>query len=267
MPKMLAIVSAASLLLCGLFLGLAHAIGGDDVFHDQRSLGRIKPLIDLATHKEWRWEGGDTLALDTRSISATSRTAPACFGDRPCGADGACPRRERADRFGRGRRGAGRQAAGSGGQRRGPSQVRGQWRRKPPAWPYRSAGPGPVHQWQRRGERRRQGFDSEACDFRVRQGGPGRPFGGRRQSLDPGQRHGDLVAAWRPAFIAGSGKRPSTRPAHLRQTILGSGDVSARSRRGGSGSGHCQQSSPPRLRPPHHHQLWPRRGWMRRIAP
>jgi Putative auto-transporter adhesin, head GIN domain len=65
MSKMLAIVSAVSLLLCAALLGLAHAIGGDDVFHDQRSLGRIKPLIDLATHKEWHWDGGDTLALDT----------------------------------------------------------------------------------------------------------------------------------------------------------------------------------------------------------
>src|SRR5450432_3154989 len=64
MSKMLMIVSAVSLLLCGTFLGLAHAIGGDDVFHDQRSLGNIKPLIDLATHKTWRWAGGDTLALD-----------------------------------------------------------------------------------------------------------------------------------------------------------------------------------------------------------
>ena len=58
MSKMLAIVSVVSLLLCGALLGLAHAIGGDDVFHDQRSLERIKPLIDLATHKEWHWDGG-----------------------------------------------------------------------------------------------------------------------------------------------------------------------------------------------------------------
>jgi hypothetical protein len=39
-------------------------IGGDDVFHDARSLDRVKPLIDVATHKTWRWNGGDTLALD-----------------------------------------------------------------------------------------------------------------------------------------------------------------------------------------------------------
>lgn len=64
MSRMLAIASATGLLLCAAFLGLAFFIGGDNVFHDQRSLGRIKPLIDLATRKEWRWEGGDTLALN-----------------------------------------------------------------------------------------------------------------------------------------------------------------------------------------------------------
>lgn len=64
MSRMLAIASATGLLLCAAFLGLAFLIGGDDVFHDQGSLGRIKPLIDLATRKEWRWEGGDTLALN-----------------------------------------------------------------------------------------------------------------------------------------------------------------------------------------------------------
>ena len=64
MSRMLAILSAAGLALCAGFLGLAFLIGGDNVFHDQRSLGRIKPLLDLATRKEWRWEGGDTLALN-----------------------------------------------------------------------------------------------------------------------------------------------------------------------------------------------------------
>jgi hypothetical protein len=62
---MLAIIAAAGLLLCLTFLGLAVFIGGDDVLHDPRSLRAVKPLIDLATHKEWRWSGGDTLALDT----------------------------------------------------------------------------------------------------------------------------------------------------------------------------------------------------------
>jgi len=64
MSKMLAIIATASLLLCLAFLGLAVLIGGDDVLHDARSLHGIKPLIDLATRKEWRWNGGDTLALD-----------------------------------------------------------------------------------------------------------------------------------------------------------------------------------------------------------
>jgi hypothetical protein len=61
---MLAILSAAGLALCAVFLGLAFLIGGDDLFQDQRSLERIKPLIDMATRKEWRWGGGDTLALN-----------------------------------------------------------------------------------------------------------------------------------------------------------------------------------------------------------
>jgi len=64
MPRKLAIITGSGLVLCATFLGLAVAIGGDDVFHDSRSLKDVKPLIDLATHKSWRWEGGDTLALD-----------------------------------------------------------------------------------------------------------------------------------------------------------------------------------------------------------
>jgi hypothetical protein len=64
MSKTLAILSGAGLVLCGCFLGLAYLIGGDDVFHDPRSLQGVKPLIDMATRKEWRWQGGDTLALN-----------------------------------------------------------------------------------------------------------------------------------------------------------------------------------------------------------
>ena len=64
MSRMLAILSATGLALCAVFLGLAFVIGGDDLFRDQRSLERIKPLIDLANRKEWRWDGGDTLALN-----------------------------------------------------------------------------------------------------------------------------------------------------------------------------------------------------------
>jgi len=64
MSKTLIITTTAGLLLCAGFLGLARAIGGDDVFHDTRSLEPMKPLIDLASQKSWRWNGGDTLALD-----------------------------------------------------------------------------------------------------------------------------------------------------------------------------------------------------------
>lgn len=64
MPRALVVSSVAGLALCAAFLGLAVKIGGDDVFHDARSLEPMKPLIDLASHKTWQWNGGDTLALD-----------------------------------------------------------------------------------------------------------------------------------------------------------------------------------------------------------
>jgi hypothetical protein len=64
MPRTLVLSSVTGLMLCAVFLGLAVRIGGDDIFHDARSLEPMKPLIDLASHKAWRWNGGDTLALD-----------------------------------------------------------------------------------------------------------------------------------------------------------------------------------------------------------
>ncbi len=64
MSRTLAIAAITGLALCAVFLGLAFQIGGDDIFHDAGSMRGVKPLIDLATHKEWRWQGGDTLALD-----------------------------------------------------------------------------------------------------------------------------------------------------------------------------------------------------------
>jgi hypothetical protein len=64
MPRTLIISSTAGLLFCAIFLGLAVQIGGDDIFHDARTLEQMKPLIDLASHKTWQWKGGDTLALD-----------------------------------------------------------------------------------------------------------------------------------------------------------------------------------------------------------
>ena len=64
MSRTLVITTIAGLALCGLSLGAAVLVGGDDIFHDPRSLEGVKPLIDLATHKAWRWNGGDTLALD-----------------------------------------------------------------------------------------------------------------------------------------------------------------------------------------------------------
>ena len=64
MSRSLVITTIAGLAICGLSLGAAALVGGDDIFHDPLSLEAVKPLIDLATHKTWRWNGGDTLALD-----------------------------------------------------------------------------------------------------------------------------------------------------------------------------------------------------------
>jgi len=64
MPNPLVISAAGGLLVSAISLGLAVKIGGDDIFHDARALEPMKPLIDVASHKAWRWNGGDTLALD-----------------------------------------------------------------------------------------------------------------------------------------------------------------------------------------------------------
>lgn len=64
MSRTLVIATLAGLGICGASLGAAMLVGGDDIFHDPRTLGAVKPLIDLATHKTWHWNGGDTLALD-----------------------------------------------------------------------------------------------------------------------------------------------------------------------------------------------------------
>jgi len=64
MASKLALVTGSGLLLSAAFLGSAVMIGGDDIFHDARSFQPMKPLIDMASHKSWDWNGGDTLALD-----------------------------------------------------------------------------------------------------------------------------------------------------------------------------------------------------------
>src|ERR1041385_1025937 len=64
MPNPLVISAAGGLLVSAISLGLAVRIGGDDIFHDARALDQLKPLIDVASHKAWRWNGGDTLAMD-----------------------------------------------------------------------------------------------------------------------------------------------------------------------------------------------------------
>jgi hypothetical protein len=64
MSRTLVIATLAGLGICGASLGAAVVIGGESIFHDPRSLEGVKPLIDLATHKTWHWNGGDTLALD-----------------------------------------------------------------------------------------------------------------------------------------------------------------------------------------------------------
>ena len=64
MSKTLALVAVISLVLCATLFGLARTIGGDAIFHDSRNFAGIQPLIDMATHKEWKWDGGDSLALE-----------------------------------------------------------------------------------------------------------------------------------------------------------------------------------------------------------
>jgi len=64
MSKTLALIAVISLVLCATLFGLARTIGGDAIFHDSRNFAGIQPLIDMATHKEWKWDGGDSLALE-----------------------------------------------------------------------------------------------------------------------------------------------------------------------------------------------------------
>ena len=64
MSRTLAIIAAVSLVLCFGLFALARTIGGDAVFHDRSNFAGIEPLIDMATHKEWKWDGGDSLALE-----------------------------------------------------------------------------------------------------------------------------------------------------------------------------------------------------------
>jgi len=83
MAKKLALVTASGLLLSAAFLGLAVTIGGDDIFHDARSFEPMKPLIDVASHKAWRWNGGDTLALDAPINIRYQPKASAAQGSAP----------------------------------------------------------------------------------------------------------------------------------------------------------------------------------------
>ncbi len=64
MSKTLALIAVIGLVLCAAMFALARTIGGDAIFHDSRNFAGIQPLIDLATHKEWKWDGGDSLALE-----------------------------------------------------------------------------------------------------------------------------------------------------------------------------------------------------------
>jgi hypothetical protein len=64
MSRTLVICTLTGLVVSATALGAAVMIGGDDIFHDPNSMQAVKPLIDLATRKEWRWNGGDTLAMD-----------------------------------------------------------------------------------------------------------------------------------------------------------------------------------------------------------
>ncbi len=64
MSRKLILFAAATLALSAFLLAVAYAIGGESVFQDPMSLKGMQPLIDLATRKEWRWSGGDSVALN-----------------------------------------------------------------------------------------------------------------------------------------------------------------------------------------------------------
>ncbi len=68
MPRILAVVAAAGLLLCAGFFALAFLVAGDRIFSDDKPFAAIEPLIDRATFKQWRWNGGDTLVVNTPMV-------------------------------------------------------------------------------------------------------------------------------------------------------------------------------------------------------
>ncbi len=64
MSKTLAFIALAGFLLCLVFFTLAFLIAGDQIFESEKPFAGIRPLIDMADRKEWRWNGGDTLAVE-----------------------------------------------------------------------------------------------------------------------------------------------------------------------------------------------------------
>jgi Putative auto-transporter adhesin, head GIN domain len=64
MSRPLLIIAAAGFALCALCFTLAFLVAGDRIFRDDKPFAAVKPLIDLATRKEWKWDGGDTLAVN-----------------------------------------------------------------------------------------------------------------------------------------------------------------------------------------------------------
>jgi hypothetical protein len=64
MSRSLLLIAAAGFALCIGFFAFAFLIAGDQVFHINRPLEAVKPLVDLATRKQWSWNGGDTLSVD-----------------------------------------------------------------------------------------------------------------------------------------------------------------------------------------------------------
>lgn len=248
MSKKLVIVSVASLLLCIAFLGLAVLIGGDDLFHDARSLRSIKPLIDLATHKEWRWNGGDTLALDAPiNIRYQSQ------GPRQISVSGPAELLQHV-RVGGGRIGSDTSVARGGGKRL-QAVISGVAIRKfvvnggenldlgaidQPGLDLHINGNGTV-----RGH-------GQVMRLNLMISGPGKAelgglsvddakvsiLGSGTATLSP---HGEVQL-----FIAGSGRLGLlTRPANLRQTILGSGEVSQMDARAGDAMMGMPPPQPP----------------------
>ncbi|HJT44165.1 MAG TPA: DUF2807 domain-containing protein [Rhizomicrobium sp.] len=228
MSRKLIVTTATALTLCAASFGLAIMIGGDDIFHDARTLQGVKPLLDLATHKTWRWDGGDTLALDAPiNIRYQPNGPPQVSVTGP------------EELLKHVRVGDGRIGADAGAMRRGGKKldavVSGVEIRKFVINSGENLDLGRIDQQDLNLHINGSGTvkgEGRLGRLSLVIAGPGRAELGRLSTGDAKiSILGNGTAALSPhgdvqLFIAGNGTLDlMTRPAHLRQTILGNGDV------------------------------------------